>query len=163
HIERAGRRVHSDRRGRRPTWCGWHVRWSGGIWCRICRTTRGCRSVWNCHRVGDGWRGGGRARRGCRRGDGRTGYGVRGPGGSGGLGWVHRLRACSLDPSPPPPEYVPTSGGIFRDCAVHDLDGIRYVTGREIVEAYALGANRGEDFFAAAGDADTAAALLTLD
>ena len=75
---------------------------------------------------------------------------------SGRLGWLHTLRASTCDPQP-------TSGGIFRDCAVHDFDAIRWVTGREIVEVYATGANRGEAFFAVAGDVDTAAATLTLD
>jgi myo-inositol 2-dehydrogenase/D-chiro-inositol 1-dehydrogenase len=37
------------------------------------------------------------------------------------------------------------------------------VTGREVVDVYATGANRGEAFFADAGDVDTAAAVLTLD
>ncbi|HKN99462.1 MAG TPA: Gfo/Idh/MocA family oxidoreductase [Pseudonocardiaceae bacterium] len=79
------------------------------------------------------------------------------------LGWVHTVRATTMDPAPPPAAYVPTSGGFFRDCGVHDFDAIRWVTGREVAEVYAVGANRGADFFRAAGDVDTAAALLTLD
>ncbi|GAB3492975.1 Gfo/Idh/MocA family protein [Amycolatopsis cihanbeyliensis] len=83
--------------------------------------------------------------------------------GSGAVGRVHTLRATTLDPAPPPAEYIPRSGGLFRDCGVHDYDIIRWVTGREIVEAYALGTNRGAEFFAEAGDVDTGAAVLTLD
>jgi myo-inositol 2-dehydrogenase/D-chiro-inositol 1-dehydrogenase len=82
---------------------------------------------------------------------------------SGNLGWLHTLRATTLDPAPPPAEYIPRSGGLFRDCGVHDFDIIRWVTGREVVEVYATGANRGEQFFADAGDVDTAAVLLRLD
>ncbi len=82
---------------------------------------------------------------------------------SGRLGWLHTVRATTLDPAPPPAAYVATSGGLFRDCGVHDFDAIRWVTGREIVEVYATGANRGADFFRAAGDVDTMSALLTLD
>ncbi|MEU0500372.1 Gfo/Idh/MocA family oxidoreductase [Nocardia sp. NPDC005998] len=82
---------------------------------------------------------------------------------SGALGWLHTLRATTLDPAPPPAEYIPRSGGLFRDCGVHDFDIIRWVTGREVVEVYATGANRGETFFADAGDVDTAAVLLRLD
>ncbi|MEV2219507.1 Gfo/Idh/MocA family oxidoreductase [Nocardia vinacea] len=82
---------------------------------------------------------------------------------SGNLGWLHTLRATTLDPTPPPAEYIPRSGGLFRDCGVHDFDIIRWVTGREVVEVYATGANRGEQFFADAGDVDTAAVLLRLD
>ncbi|MQA07813.1 MAG: dehydrogenase [Pseudonocardiaceae bacterium] len=81
---------------------------------------------------------------------------------SGSLGWLHTLRATTLDPAPPPAEYVPGSGGLFRDCSVHDFDSIRWVTGQEVDEVYATGANRGADFFRDAGDVDTAGALLTL-
>jgi myo-inositol 2-dehydrogenase/D-chiro-inositol 1-dehydrogenase len=82
---------------------------------------------------------------------------------TGELGWVHTVRATTMDPAPPPAAYVPTSGGFFRDCSVHDFDAIRWVTGREVAEVYAVGANRGASFFREAGDVDTAAALLTLD
>jgi myo-inositol 2-dehydrogenase / D-chiro-inositol 1-dehydrogenase len=82
---------------------------------------------------------------------------------AGELGWVHTLRSCTLDPAPPTPAYVASSGGIFRDCAVHDFDSIRWVTGREIVRVSAHAANRGESFFRDHDDADTATALLELD
>lgn len=82
---------------------------------------------------------------------------------SGELGWLHTLRATTLDPSPPPADYIPRSGGLFRDCGVHDFDIIRWVTGREVTEVYAVGANRGERFFVDAGDVDTAAVVLRLD
>jgi myo-inositol 2-dehydrogenase / D-chiro-inositol 1-dehydrogenase len=82
---------------------------------------------------------------------------------SGSLGWLHTVRSTTLDATPPPAGYIPGSGGIFRDCAVHDIDAIRWVTGREVVQAYATGSNRGEEFFLAAGDVDTACAVLTLD
>ena len=79
------------------------------------------------------------------------------------LGWLHTVRSTTLDPAPPPAAYVAVSGGIFRDCSVHDFDIIRWVTGREVVEVYATGSNRGDALFAQAGDVDTAAAVLTLD
>jgi myo-inositol 2-dehydrogenase/D-chiro-inositol 1-dehydrogenase len=82
---------------------------------------------------------------------------------SGRLGWIHTLRSCTLDVAPPPADYIATSGGFFRDCAVHDFDSIRWVTGREIVSVYAVGANRGDAFFADHDDIDTASAILTLD
>jgi len=82
---------------------------------------------------------------------------------SGSLGWVHTLRATTLDPAPPAPAYIQTSGGLFRDCGIHDFDAIRWVTGREVREAYAVGANRGAGFIRASGDVDTMAAVLTLD
>lgn len=82
---------------------------------------------------------------------------------SGELGTVHAIRALTHDQEPPHAAYVPTSGGIFRDCSVHDFDIVRFVTGREVETVYATGENKGAGFFAAAGDVDTAAALLTLD
>ncbi len=82
---------------------------------------------------------------------------------SGNLGWVHTIRSTTLDATPTPADYIPGSGGIFRDCAVHDFDAIRWVTGRDVKQVYATGANRGEEFFRAAGDVDTASAVLTLD
>lgn len=82
---------------------------------------------------------------------------------SGTLGWLHTVRSMTCDAAPPPAAYIPASGGIFRDCAVHDFDSIRWVTGREVTQVYATGANRGEQFFRDAGDVDTAAVALTLD
>jgi myo-inositol 2-dehydrogenase/D-chiro-inositol 1-dehydrogenase len=82
---------------------------------------------------------------------------------AGELGWLHTIRACTADPAPPPAGYLPASGGIFRDCAVHDFDIVRWVTGREVVEVSATGANRGDPRFTAAGDVDTAVTVLTLD
>ncbi|RDI69362.1 Gfo/Idh/MocA family protein [Nocardia pseudobrasiliensis] len=82
---------------------------------------------------------------------------------SGELGWLHTLRATTLDPTPPPAEYIARSGGLFRDCGVHDFDIIRWVSGREITEVFALGANRGERFFVDAGDVDTATVVMRLD
>jgi myo-inositol 2-dehydrogenase/D-chiro-inositol 1-dehydrogenase len=82
---------------------------------------------------------------------------------TGRLGWLHTIRSTTFDPAPPPAGYIAGSGGIFRDCAVHDFDSIRWVTGREVTQVFATGSNRGEDFFRDAGDVDSASAVLTLD
>ncbi|MGI5275782.1 Gfo/Idh/MocA family protein [Streptomyces sp. KAI 90] len=82
---------------------------------------------------------------------------------AGELGKLHTVRSTTLDPAPPPAAYIAASGGIFRDCSVHDFDVIRWVTGREVSEVYAVGGNRGADFIREAGDADTTGAVLTLD
>ncbi|MEV6982886.1 Gfo/Idh/MocA family oxidoreductase [Sphaerisporangium sp. NPDC051017] len=79
------------------------------------------------------------------------------------VGDLHRVHMLTADPRPPAAEYVPLSGGIFRDCHIHDFDILRWVTGREVESVFATGANRGAAFFAEAGDVDTSAALLTLD
>lgn len=82
---------------------------------------------------------------------------------SGELGALHTVRSTTLDPAPPSAAYVAVSGGIFRDCSVHDFDIVRWVTGREVTEVYATGGNRGAEYIRAADDVDTASALLTLD
>ncbi|MFF5563827.1 Gfo/Idh/MocA family oxidoreductase [Streptomyces sp. NPDC012623] len=82
---------------------------------------------------------------------------------SGRLGRLHTVRAVTSDPAPPPAGYLPLSGGLYRDCLVHDFDIMRWVTGREVVEVYATGSDAGPAMFAEAGDIDTAAAVLTLD
>ncbi|GHF79229.1 Gfo/Idh/MocA family oxidoreductase [Streptomyces filamentosus] len=82
---------------------------------------------------------------------------------AGRLGRLHTVRTVSSDPEPPPAAYLPLSGGLFRDCMIHDVDAVRWVTGREVVEVYARGADGGPAVFREAGDVDTAAALLVLD
>jgi len=79
------------------------------------------------------------------------------------LGFVHSVRVGTHDQAPPPAAYIPTSGGLFRDCSIHDCDIVRFVTGHEVESVFATGANKGASFFSDAGDVDTAAALLTLD
>ena len=82
---------------------------------------------------------------------------------SGRLGELRRVHAVTADPAPPHASYIPTSGGIYRDCLIHDFDIIRWVTGREVVDVIARGVNRGASFFAEAGDVDETVAMLTLD
>ena len=87
---------------------------------------------------------------------------ARGHAQSGALGYVHTVRSTTLDPAPPPSEYIAASGGIFHDCSVHDFDSIRWATGQEVVEVVAVGANQGVDYIEAAGDVETATTVLTL-
>lgn len=81
----------------------------------------------------------------------------------GALGELHRVHVVSADEKPPHPSYIPTSGGIYRDCHIHDFDILRWVTGREIVEVTAFGSNRGAQFFREGNDVDNSAAVLRLD
>src|SRR3954471_16024140 len=82
---------------------------------------------------------------------------------AGELGRLTTVRSTTMDPAPPPPAYVAVSGGIFRDCSVHDFDIVRWIVGREVVEVYATGSDRGDPIFADSGDASSAATVLTLD
>jgi myo-inositol 2-dehydrogenase/D-chiro-inositol 1-dehydrogenase len=81
---------------------------------------------------------------------------------TGALGYVHTIRSTTLDPAPPTEAYIRGSGGIFNDCAIHDFDAVRYVTGQDVVEVYAAGTNQGVDYIEAAGDAETVTSVLTM-
>jgi myo-inositol 2-dehydrogenase/D-chiro-inositol 1-dehydrogenase len=82
---------------------------------------------------------------------------------SGSLGALHTIRSTTMDPAPPPMEYIKASGGIFRDCAVHDFDIIRWVTGQNAVDVYATGSVQGDSLFTEYGDVDTAAVVVRFD
>ncbi|MEV6103665.1 Gfo/Idh/MocA family oxidoreductase [Streptomyces sp. NPDC051940] len=82
---------------------------------------------------------------------------------TGALGRLHTVRATTSDPAPPPAAYLPLSGGLYRDCLIHDFDILRWITGREVTEVFAYGSDAGPPAFREAGDVDTAAVLLTLD
>jgi len=84
---------------------------------------------------------------------------------SGDLGRVHTVRSTTLDPAPPPAAYLAVSGGILRDCSVHDFDAVRWVTGQEVTEVYAVGAvdpDAAAELYADNDDYSTVSALLTL-
>ncbi|MDQ2755602.1 MAG: Gfo/Idh/MocA family oxidoreductase [Actinomycetota bacterium] len=84
---------------------------------------------------------------------------------AGRLGRLHTVRSTTLDPAPPPAAYLAVSGGIFRDCAVHDFDAVRWVTGQEVVEVYAVGAvdpTAAASMYADHGDLTTATTVLTM-
>ena len=80
---------------------------------------------------------------------------------AGGLGRLTTVRSTTMDPEPPSRDYIAGSGGLYRDCGVHDFDIVRWVTGQEAVEVYATGSDRGAPFFAEVGDVDTATAVIT--
>jgi myo-inositol 2-dehydrogenase / D-chiro-inositol 1-dehydrogenase len=82
---------------------------------------------------------------------------------SGALGWLHTVRSTTMDPAPPSFEYLTGSGGIFRDCSVHDFDVLRWITGQRAVEVYATGSVQGDPRFAEIGDVENAAAIITFD
>lgn len=81
---------------------------------------------------------------------------------SGELGTVYLVRLIAHDHTPPPDDYIPASGGLFRDSSIHDFDALRWVTGTEVEEVYATGSVRGFPIFAQYDDVDTGAAILRL-
>lgn len=82
---------------------------------------------------------------------------------SGELGEIHRVHMMTCDQTPPPEYFVAQSGGIWRDCLIHDFDILRWVTGHEVEEVFAYGAVRGANYFRAHGDIDEGVAVLRMD
>lgn len=78
---------------------------------------------------------------------------------AGELGKLETFRALSRDTYPPSLNFLKTSGGLFLDMAVHDLDLARFLVG-EVEEVQAWGAVLIDERFSQASDADTAATLL---
>jgi myo-inositol 2-dehydrogenase / D-chiro-inositol 1-dehydrogenase len=77
------------------------------------------------------------------------------------IGDVEMVMITSRDPGPPPISYVKSSGGLFRDMMIHDLDMARFLLGEEPVSVYAVGSALVDPAIGAAGDVDTAAVTLT--
>jgi myo-inositol 2-dehydrogenase/D-chiro-inositol 1-dehydrogenase len=79
---------------------------------------------------------------------------------SGVLGRVYVVRIAGHDPAPPAEDYLPASGGLFRDLHIHDFDIVPWVLGQPVTEVYAAGAVLVDALFARHDDVDTAAAVL---
>lgn len=76
------------------------------------------------------------------------------------IGSPHMVHITSRDPSPPTLDYVKSSGGIWLDCSIHDLDMSRFLIGDEVEEVYALGAVNIDQAIKQYGDIDTS--IITL-
>jgi myo-inositol 2-dehydrogenase/D-chiro-inositol 1-dehydrogenase len=76
------------------------------------------------------------------------------------IGNVEIVTILSRDPSPPPIGYIKTSGGIFRDMMIHDLDMARFLLGEDPVELTAAGSCLVDPEIGQAGDFDTAVVTL---
>ena len=76
------------------------------------------------------------------------------------IGNVELVTILSRDPSPPPIGYVKTSGGIFRDMMIHDLDMARFLLGEEPVSLTAAASCLVDPEIGEAGDFDTAVVTL---
>jgi myo-inositol 2-dehydrogenase/D-chiro-inositol 1-dehydrogenase len=81
---------------------------------------------------------------------------------SGALGDVHMVRLATHDPAPPPEAYIASSGGIWRDLAIHDFDIGAWVMGRRVTEVFAEG-QANSPMFARHGDVDAACAVLRFE
>ena len=79
---------------------------------------------------------------------------------TGELGPIYHVRATGFDANPPDLGYLPTSGGIFRDLLIHDLDAVPWLVGEPVTEVYASGSVLVDRAFADADDVDNAVVLL---
>lgn len=78
------------------------------------------------------------------------------------IGNVELVTILSRDPAPPPIDYIKTSGGIFRDMMIHDLDMARFLLGEDPVELTASASCLVDPLIGQAGDFDTAVVTLKM-
>jgi myo-inositol 2-dehydrogenase/D-chiro-inositol 1-dehydrogenase len=78
----------------------------------------------------------------------------------GAVGTLESLQITSHDPAPPPVAYIRTSGGLFKDMAIHDFDMARWLLGEEPTEVFSSASCLVDPAIGAAGDVDTAKTLL---
>jgi myo-inositol 2-dehydrogenase/D-chiro-inositol 1-dehydrogenase len=79
---------------------------------------------------------------------------------AGEIGPLELLTIISRDPLPPPVPYVASSGGLFRDMMIHDLDMARFLLDEEPIEVSAVASCHVDPAIGAAGDVDTALVML---
>jgi myo-inositol 2-dehydrogenase/D-chiro-inositol 1-dehydrogenase len=76
------------------------------------------------------------------------------------VGTVRQVIITSRDPEPPPPGYIRSSGGVFRDMTIHDFDMARFLLGEEPVEVMAIASALTEPHVRELGDFDTMMVLM---
>ncbi|MEP6907322.1 MAG: inositol 2-dehydrogenase [Pseudoxanthomonas sp.] len=76
------------------------------------------------------------------------------------VGTLESLQLINHDPASPPPGFIPTSGGLFKDFTIHDLDMARWLLGEEPVEVYTAASCLVDPEIGRLGDVDTARTVL---
>ncbi|AXY25016.1 inositol 2-dehydrogenase [Suicoccus acidiformans] len=84
------------------------------------------------------------------------------------IGDVTLIRCYGIDPNSGMESFIEfcknsSSGGLFLDMAIHDIDLIRWFTGQEISKVWALGNNIAYPILDELGDTETGAALCKLE
>lgn len=79
----------------------------------------------------------------------------------GDIGALESLHIVNHDPTTPPPAFIPTSGGLFKDFTIHDFDLAPWLMGEAPVEVFAWASCLIDPQIGALGDVDTAKVLLT--
>ena len=76
------------------------------------------------------------------------------------IGDLETLQIVNHDPAAPPPHFIPTSGGLFKDFTIHDFDMAAWLAPDPFVEIFAWASCLVDPAIAEAGDVDTARTLL---
>jgi myo-inositol 2-dehydrogenase / D-chiro-inositol 1-dehydrogenase len=76
------------------------------------------------------------------------------------IGDPEMLIITSRDPGAPPVDYIKSSGGIFKDMLIHDLDVFRWIMGEEAELLHATGSCLTDSAVLEAGDIDSTAVTL---
>ena len=79
---------------------------------------------------------------------------------AGQVGRLEQLTITSRDPFPPHLDYIPRSGGLFRDMMIHDFDMARSILDTEIVSVTAHGSSIVDPEIGKLGDVDTASVTM---
>jgi myo-inositol 2-dehydrogenase / D-chiro-inositol 1-dehydrogenase len=79
----------------------------------------------------------------------------------GAIGTVEMVNITSRDPGAPSYDYIPRSGGIFRDMTIHDFDMARFLLGEEPVSVSAHASVLVDKKIGELGDFDSASVILS--
>jgi myo-inositol 2-dehydrogenase/D-chiro-inositol 1-dehydrogenase len=79
---------------------------------------------------------------------------------AGEAGKLESLHVINHDPAAPPSGFIPTSGGLFKDFTIHDLDMARWLLGEEPVQVYTAASCLVDPEIGRLGDVDTARTVL---
>ena len=80
---------------------------------------------------------------------------------SGAIGQLESLHIVNHDPATPPPAFIPTSGGLFKDFTIHDFDLAPWLMGERPVQVFAWASCLIDPEIGRLGDVDTAKVVLT--
>lgn len=76
------------------------------------------------------------------------------------VGRLESLHLVNHDPASPPLGFIPTSGGLFKDFTIHDLDLAAWLLDEPIVQVFASASCLVDEDIGRLGDVDTARTLL---
>lgn len=78
----------------------------------------------------------------------------------GAIGSLESLHIVNHDPAAPPAGFIPTSGGLFKDFTIHDLDLARWLLDEEPIELFTAASCLVDPEIGRLGDVDTARTVL---